>query len=100
MEDRTAPPYEYDPLSALGARLGMGDLTVTYTADGMHVVRNDDPEVWDKITCRPRAKDGGRMWYWTGRGEPIAEADGLHLEDAVLYVETYLRPPEAAEASS
>jgi hypothetical protein len=29
------------------------------------------------------------LWFWTGRGEPLAETG--HLPDAVLYVRVHLR---------
>ncbi|GLZ11334.1 hypothetical protein Acsp04_15690 [Actinomadura sp. NBRC 104425] len=81
--------YEYDPLSALGTSLGADGLTVARTADGLQVTNEDVPGATDTITCRPRPEDGGRLWFWTGRGEPLAEAD--HLRDAILYVRVHLR---------
>ncbi|MEU6037297.1 hypothetical protein ABZ801_18010 [Actinomadura sp. NPDC047616] len=82
--------YEYDPLFALGAQLGADGLTINYAADGIFVMDDTVPGATDKITCRARPDDGGRMWFWTGRGKPIAEADPDHLADAVLEVQAHL----------
>jgi hypothetical protein len=42
----------------------------------------------DTITCRPRTDDGGRMWFWTSWGAPIAEAH--QIPDAALIIRTNL----------
>jgi hypothetical protein len=79
------------PLAALGAYLGAHGFAVELTARGL-VVRNPDvpgccEEVKvtsDTITCRPRDTDGGRLWFFTSWGEPIAEAD--RIVDARIFV--------------
>jgi hypothetical protein len=38
----------------------------------------------DTITCRARPEDGGRMWFWTSWGEPIAEADRITDASVVI----------------
>ncbi|GLZ16150.1 hypothetical protein Acsp04_63850 [Actinomadura sp. NBRC 104425] len=74
--------YEYDPLAALGRKLALHGLTVA-----AHTLRVADAAgVWLTITCRPREEDGGRLWFFTGDGEPISETGGGHERDAVLYI--------------
>jgi len=80
---------EYDPLFALGASLGADGLKITYTAGRFHVTDEDRPGAGDTITCRPRPDDGGRLWFFTGAGEPLAEA--AHLPDAILHLRAHLR---------
>jgi len=79
-----------DPLWPLSLRLSMRGLVVERGADGLRVAVEGDPDACDTITCRPRPEDGGRPWFWTSRGEPIAEADGEHTDDAALYVMMHL----------
>ncbi|MFD0686829.1 hypothetical protein [Actinomadura fibrosa] len=43
----------------------------------------------DRITCRRRGDDGGRWWFWTSWGQPIAEAD--RVVDAAVIIAGYLR---------
>ncbi|GLZ16119.1 hypothetical protein Acsp04_63540 [Actinomadura sp. NBRC 104425] len=73
--------YGYDPLAALGRKLAVQGLTVTTM---LRVA--DAAGVWLTITCRPRPEDGGRLWFFTGAGEPISETGGGHERDAVLYI--------------
>jgi len=76
--------YQYDPLTALGRKLAVRGLTVTDTTDRLHV--EDATGISVTITCRPREEDGGRLWFFTGDGEPISETGGGHERDAVLYI--------------
>ena len=88
MDERMIPS---DPLAVLGAHLAAHGLTVELTAKGL-VVRNPEAGGYrdqggrasDTITCRRRPDDGGRRWFYTSRGEPIAEAD--RIVDARVYV--------------
>ncbi|GLZ14730.1 hypothetical protein Acsp04_49650 [Actinomadura sp. NBRC 104425] len=80
----------HDPLWPLSLRLAKRGLVVERGADGLCVAVEGDPDARDTITCRPRPEDGGRLWFWTSRGEPIAEADGRHTDDAALYVFAHL----------
>jgi len=79
MNDRTGAPDSYDPLAALGRMLAMRGLTID------HMLHVAGPDASATVTCRPRADDGGRMWFWLG-AEPLAEAGPDHLDDAALYV--------------
>jgi hypothetical protein len=91
-----------DPLARLAAFLGGQGLKAEMTERGLKVV---DPEIAgccsahaaDMVTCRPRPEDGGRLWFWTSWGEPIAEAD--HIADAGLIIRTNLarREPTGAD---
>lgn len=92
MADRTTSESR---LAALGAHLGARGLIVNLTARGLYV---QNPEVSgccdaakhpaDTITCRPRPDDGGRMWFFTSWGAPIAEAD--RITEAALAVRSNL----------
>jgi len=76
------PTNPESALAALAAHLGTRRFVTDLRADGLHV---KNPEMQgccdgvrrasDTITCRPREADGGRLWFWTSWGEPIAEAD-------------------------
>ncbi|WP_131737816.1 hypothetical protein [Actinomadura roseirufa] len=37
----------------------------------------DVPRPADTVTCKPRAEDGERLWFFTSWGKPIAEADRI-----------------------
>nr|BFE35189.1 hypothetical protein GCM10010200_074400 [Actinomadura rugatobispora] len=90
MTDATTNP---DPLEALaGYLLGQG-LKVERTKRGLKVINRDitgccSANAADTITCGPRRKDGGRLWFWTSWGEPIAEAN--HIVDAALIIRSNL----------
>ncbi|GLZ15867.1 hypothetical protein Acsp04_61020 [Actinomadura sp. NBRC 104425] len=96
MDDRTDVPDSYNPLAALGQKLAMRGLTVDHM---LHVA--DATGVSLTITCRPRPEDDGRLWVFTEADEPISEADGVHLDDAVLHVLGHLarRAERAREAA-
>ncbi|WP_131738097.1 hypothetical protein [Actinomadura roseirufa] len=49
------------------------------------------PHPADTVTCKAREDDGGRAWFFTSWGEPIAEAD--RIVDAALIVATTLGTP-------
>jgi hypothetical protein len=91
-----------DPLARLAAFLGGQGLKAEPTERGLRVV---NPEIAgccsahaaDTITCRPRPEDGGRLWYWTSWGEPIAEAD--HIVDAALIIRGNLARRALAEVA-
>ncbi|MFB4300200.1 hypothetical protein [Actinomadura sp. NTSP31] len=77
-------------LGALMNRLDLYDLDVRIGRCGLHVSnpRADGccegaPEPADMITCRSRAEDGGRLWFFTSWGEPIAEAERV-VDAAVI----------------
>ena len=48
-----------------------------------------EPARTDEVSCRPRPDDGGRLWFFDGDGNPIAEAD--HLTDTVVHLGGTLR---------
>ncbi|MFB4320015.1 hypothetical protein [Actinomadura sp. 21ATH] len=89
-------------LAALGAHLGTRGFVVDLTAYGLRVT---DPEVAgccehvphaaDTITCRARRDDGGRMWFFTSWGEPVAEAE--RIIDAALAVRGILKRRAGSE---
>ncbi|MEW2356265.1 hypothetical protein [Spirillospora sp. NPDC029432] len=89
MGDRTT---ETGPLAVLGDFLTACGFTVERDAGGLRVsnpqVRGCCTVVSDTVTCRERAEDGGRMWFWTSWGWPIAPAD--RVTDAALRVLEYL----------
>jgi len=87
---------EYDRLRALAAQLAMRGLTID------HMLHIAAPDASATITCRGRAEDGDRLWFFTGDGTPLAEADDEHLADAVLLVLGHLRrrAEETARVSS
>ncbi|MFB4320004.1 hypothetical protein [Actinomadura sp. 21ATH] len=78
--DESTP--ERDPLAVLGAHLGARGLAVEPTARGLRVTGRSsaDPVL---IDCRARRDDGGRMWFFTSAGEPVAEA-GRFIEAALV----------------
>jgi hypothetical protein len=88
MHDGTTPQ---NSLAALGAHLGARGFTVDLRADGLKVTNPETRECCgvtrhasDTIACRKRDSDGGRLWFWTAWGEPIAEAD--HITDATVII--------------
>jgi len=87
---------EYDRLRALAGQLAVRGVKVA----GLLGVATEDAS--DAITCQPRAEDGGRLWFFTSAGEPVAEADDEHLDDAALLVLGHLhrRAEETAGVSS
>ncbi|MEU6035847.1 hypothetical protein ABZ801_10595 [Actinomadura sp. NPDC047616] len=90
MDERAGALDSCDPLAPLGTQLSVRGLVVERGADGLHVAVKGDPDACDTIACRPRPEDGGRPWFWTSSGEPIAEADDEHMDDAALYVLVHL----------
>ncbi|MEU6034464.1 hypothetical protein ABZ801_03575 [Actinomadura sp. NPDC047616] len=71
---------QYDRLRALAEQLARSGVKVT----GLLGVAT--PDAADTITCREREDDGDRLWFFIGAGEPIAEADDEHLDDAAVLV--------------
>ncbi|MGC4956160.1 hypothetical protein ACLQ2P_23305 [Actinomadura citrea] len=53
-------------------------LTVKAALDGAGVPRAV------KITCKARGSDGGRLWFWTHWGEPLAEAGDITGAEVAL----------------
>ncbi|WP_131738365.1 hypothetical protein [Actinomadura roseirufa] len=89
-------PDAYARLGALMSRLHAYGLETVLQRRKLIVVNpeasgccDDVPRLADTVTCRPRRDDGGRLWFWTSWGEPIAEAN--HIVDAALTVATTLR---------
>ncbi len=82
-------------LAALGMHLRAHGFA-TETVDGGLVVRNSaspgccdaQPTAADTIRCRPHTGDGGRYWFFTSWGLPIAEAD--RVTDALVRIKGYL----------
>ncbi|MBX6769508.1 MAG: hypothetical protein IRY90_20565 [Actinomadura rubrobrunea] len=97
-----APKVRYDPFAALGARLFASRMVVDYTARGLKVYNPALPGCCAEvahpsvlITCRRRADDGGRTWFFTSWGEALAPVD--EVDDAAMYVVGYLvRQPQQA----
>ncbi|GAA2398279.1 hypothetical protein GCM10010191_01240 [Actinomadura vinacea] len=91
-----------NPLARLGAHLGAHGFAVDLTDRGLTVsnpeVAGCCPEVArtsDTITCRSRREDGGRLWFWSSWGQPLAEAD--HITDALIAVKINLAGRDTAE---
>ncbi|GLW64664.1 hypothetical protein Arub01_29080 [Actinomadura rubrobrunea] len=102
MNDRTGEFDHSGPLAALAMNLSARRLAVTTTPRGLRVVNKDVPGCCDDsryasdtVSCRPRAEDGGTLWFFTSWGEPIAPAD--QVEDAAMYIHACLsRRPESS----
>ncbi|WP_141579644.1 hypothetical protein [Actinomadura sp. WMMA1423] len=60
-------------LAALCVHLKARGLDVTHNGHLTVRVEGEVPRAVH-ITCRPREKDGGALWFWTHWGEPLAEA--------------------------
>ncbi|RFS86020.1 hypothetical protein D0T12_05145 [Actinomadura spongiicola] len=72
-----------DRLAALGAHLSARRLEVELTWRGLRVAMpGADPEM---IACRARPDDDWRHWFFTSRGEPVAEATNI-VEAAVFII--------------
>ncbi|WP_131738100.1 hypothetical protein [Actinomadura roseirufa] len=96
--DGTDHPDAYARLGALMSRLHIYGLTTVLQRCGLTVINPkavgccpDVPHPADTITCKAREDDGGRSWFFTSWGEPIAEAD--RIVDAALIVATTLGAP-------
>ncbi|TDD65675.1 hypothetical protein [Actinomadura rubrisoli] len=85
-------PHAYPHLASLQARLnGQGFKTRLDSSSLIVIARQDEgPRLADTITCRRRDSDGGRLWFWTSWGEPIAEAE--HIVDAAVIIAANLGP--------
>jgi hypothetical protein len=66
-----------NPLAALGAHLGAHGFGIELTAQGLKVSHPRGGKAVDTVTCRARAEDGGRVWFYSGSGRPIAEAERI-----------------------
>ena len=94
MDDGTAPLAR---LAALGAHLAARKFDVQLGSRGLLVT---SPQVKgccgrresETISCRVRNEDGGRLWYFTASGEPIASAD--RVTDAAVFVLGHLTGDE------
>ncbi|MFC5749530.1 hypothetical protein [Actinomadura rugatobispora] len=90
MSDVTTNP---DPLAPLAGFLAGQGLKTELTDKGLKVVNPKiagccSAHAADTITCRPRTDDGGRLWFFTSWGEPIAEPH--HIADAALFIRANL----------
>ncbi|GAA4059913.1 hypothetical protein [Actinomadura miaoliensis] len=75
---------QYGRLRALAEQLTLAGVeTEAWTA----VVT---PGAVETITCREREDDGGKLWFFTSDGTPIAEADDEHLDDAAVLLLGFL----------
>jgi hypothetical protein len=91
-----------DPLAPLAGFLAGQGLKAELTDTGLKVVNPQiagccSAHAADMVSCRPRPEDGGRLWYWTSWGAPIAEAD--HIVDAALIIRGYLARRALAEVA-
>ncbi|MFF5262689.1 hypothetical protein ACFY4C_27475 [Actinomadura viridis] len=73
-----------DHLATLGTQLSIRGYEVKPTEHGLRVTNpkmavccQGTPQATVTITCRPRPEDGGRLWFYTETGEPVAEADRI-----------------------
>ncbi|MGH3390556.1 MAG: hypothetical protein ACRDOO_16950 [Actinomadura sp.] len=84
-------------LAALAMHLGTRGLDVDVTLEGLVTRDPDRPDTVRTITCRPRPDDAGRLWFFTGTGTPIAEADRIF--EAAVTIRGLLTPagPEEGE---
>ncbi|WP_131738577.1 hypothetical protein [Actinomadura roseirufa] len=96
--DGTEHPDAYGRLGALMARLQIYELKTVLQRRSLIVLNPNlpgccegAPQPADTITCKRREDDGGRLWFFTSWGEPIAEAD--RVVDAALSVATTLGAP-------
>lgn len=84
-------------LFELERRLEAYELVTRLTDDGALVVRNVArsgccdlvSHLSDRICVRRRTDDGGRPWFFTSWGEPIAEAE--RVVDASVRIAGYLK---------
>ncbi|GAA3930989.1 hypothetical protein GCM10023085_10460 [Actinomadura viridis] len=88
MADGTTPTNR---LAVLGAQLSSRGYEVEWTQHGMRVINSKVPACCpkaapreDSITLRRRPEDFDNPWFWTVRGEPLAQAD--RITDAILAV--------------
>ncbi|WP_131740332.1 hypothetical protein [Actinomadura roseirufa] len=93
--DDVEHPDAYSRLGALMTRLHVYGLETVLQRRKLIVINPKAPgccdyvpRLADTITCKPREDDGGRLWFVTSWGEPIAEAN--HIVDAALTVATTL----------
>ncbi|WP_131736018.1 hypothetical protein [Actinomadura roseirufa] len=96
--DQTNYPDAYARLGALMSRLHVYGLKTVLQRRSLIVINPNlpgccegAPQPADTITCGPREDDGGRAWFFTSWGKPIAEAS--HIVDAALTVATTLGAP-------
>lgn len=101
MTESTTPERR---LAALAVRLAACGLKADLRRDGVHVKNphadgccEAQPIRGDTITCRSRADDGGRLWFFTSWAEPITEANDVI--GAVMTIQGYLarREPSFTE---
>ncbi|MCP9953145.1 hypothetical protein [Actinomadura madurae] len=82
MDDVRTPELR---LAALAAHLSARKLDVGLDSGGLRVRKPQAKgNAEDTISCRVRPEDGGRLWYFTSGGEPIAPAD--RVTDAAVFV--------------
>lgn len=87
MDDDRTPQ---DRLAALAAHLSARRFGVDLTAAGLVVEGGGGRDV---VTCGPRSDDGGRWWFFTAQGAPIAPAD--EITNAGVAVLGYMSPRAA-----
>lgn len=84
-------PFDTDVQSQIEGRLGAlasrlaacGDVTAEIR-DGRIEVKGVGTGRQDAVTCAPREKDEGALWFFDGRGVPIIEA--ANVVDAAVHV--------------
>ncbi|WP_433227941.1 hypothetical protein [Actinomadura formosensis] len=84
-------------LAALGTHLSARGYRIDFLGTRLKVSNVHDSEccaqrLSDTVTCRARQDDGGRWWYFTSWGEPIAPAD--RVTDAAVSIQGYLPLPK------
>ncbi|GAA4234863.1 hypothetical protein GCM10022254_40760 [Actinomadura meridiana] len=88
-----------DHLAGLEAHLA-GRGFETYLHDkGLTVIAPTDPlgfRLTTMIQCRPRWDDGGKLWFLTDQGAPLAEAG--RIIDTAVAVTALLRPLPGARS--
>ncbi|GAA4238874.1 hypothetical protein GCM10022254_56640 [Actinomadura meridiana] len=79
-------PDAMPALYALGSVLRAHGYTAETTSEGLRVSRDDG--LAEVITVNPREDDGGRLWFFTVRQAPLAEA--ARITDALMAVKSRL----------
>ncbi len=84
-DDGTEHPRTYAPLAALAAML-QGRGIRSELGASLEVANSGGAiaQPSDLITCRARAVDGDRLWFFDGEGEPIAPAE--NVTEAAMHI--------------
>lgn len=65
----------YEQMYALAQAISVYDgIAANLREDHVEVFRLTPGGTRMTITCKPRADDGGRLWFWNSRREPIGPA--------------------------